>query len=69
MVAKVVHVKSSTLSTPCKECSEILKSDHEWLELAINHYLKHGYKLEHVGQETEEGNHGPRQLTVAVLSK
>ena len=36
----------------------------------INHFLGHGYKLLHVGQQTETGPDGdPWQTTVAVLAK
>ncbi len=36
----------------------------------INHYLKKGYKLLHIGQETVDGQDGePRQCTVAILGQ
>jgi hypothetical protein len=70
-VKKVVHLKSSVLS-PCQVCTEGIdtggRNDH--IAAAINHYLQHGYKLLHVGQETEYTPEGQLyQATVAVLGK
>ncbi len=36
---------------------------------AINHYLKHGYKLLHVGQETSRDGNSLWQSSVAFLGK
>ena len=64
--AEIVTVKSDS-ETYCKLCSiaSFHKSDFEG---ALNHLLtNHGYRIIHVGQETDRGLDGPIHRTIAVL--
>lgn len=66
-VQQVVHI-STSIGTGCKHCGESIGL--EQFAQSINHYIQaHGYKLLHVGQETEHGSEGPWQSTVAVLGR
>ncbi len=74
MAAKSIASASETVSVStdvhasCKACKKILNS--EQIHEKINHYLKHGYRLLHVGSQTTESHDGhPWQTTVAVLGK
>lgn len=65
----VVHVSSAIIGERCKRCANPIEGDGSFVAL-INHYItQHGYKLLHVGQQTEEGTDGPWQTTVAVLGQ
>jgi hypothetical protein len=66
-VTQVVQL-SSNIYKPCLHCKEMAYE----LDLGeqISHYLKHGYTLLHVGQETSTDSNGkPWQSTVAVVGK
>jgi hypothetical protein len=63
-----VTVSTAVLTGGCSLCHEKWK-DWESLEERVNHYLKHGYKLLHVGQETSRANEGLYHATVAVLGR
>lgn len=71
-VSKVTQViqLSSNIQKPCPHCNEMKIGDDQDVGDKISHYLKHGYKLLHVGQETSQDNGGnPWQSTVAVVGK
>jgi hypothetical protein len=62
----VIYLNTNTL-TSCQACNF---SFNDWYDLGkqIQHYIEHGYKVIHVGQETSRDNEGnPWQSTVAVL--
>jgi hypothetical protein len=66
-IKDVVTVTSSILGEPCKHCGPF---GAEGFAALITHYIQeHGYRLIHVGQQTEEGSDGPWQATVAVLGR
>lgn len=56
---------STGIAKSCEVCS--LDIAYEDIADQINHYLDHGYKRLHVGQETFEGAEGLEHRTVAVL--
>ncbi len=67
-VKEVVRVNSSFWKC-CKYCSA-LKLSEDSVEEQINHYLRHGLKLLHVGTESSRSPEGEVwQSTVAVLGK
>ncbi len=67
-VKEVVQVNSSFWKC-CKYCSA-LKLSEDSVEEQINHYLRHGLKLLHVGTESSRSPEGEVwQSTVAVLGK
>jgi hypothetical protein len=57
---------STGIATSCKVCSTDIAYDD--IAKQINHYLDHGYKVIHMGQETFESDAGLEHRTVAVLS-
>ena len=60
---------SSGMSSPCKECKSG-PGYNSTLGDRIDHYMKHGYKLLYVGQETNGDDEGrPWHKIVAVLGK
>jgi hypothetical protein len=60
---------SSGVSSPCKECKSG-PGYNSTLGDRIDHYMKHGYKLLYVGQETNGDDEGrPWHKIVAVLGK
>jgi len=67
-IKSIVHV-STNGGGMCPACSTILQPRDDF-DGAVNHLLQqHGYKMEHVGQETSWDSEGrPWQSTVAVLS-
>ena len=68
-VKKILYL-STNIQTGCRECRAILPHDDGYFQAAVNHMLaEHGFKLLHVGQQTEpDGADGrPYQTTVAVL--
>jgi hypothetical protein len=70
-VKNVVQLSSASRQQ-CPICQSIpkLSSNDPDVGEQINHYLGHGYKLLHVGQETiDDSNGNPLQTTVAVLGK
>ena len=66
----VVQVSSDVLKQ-CLICNGIKFSDPTPdVSEQINHYLKHGYKLLHVGQQTTRNSEGKLwETTVAILGK
>jgi len=65
-VKQVVQIFSSN-SKQCPDCN-FVQTPHMDIDHVINHYLTHGYKLLHVGQETTRDIDGkPREMTIAVL--
>ena len=67
-VKQTVQV-SSHITKGCEECDKGFGPESEVAE-QINHYLNHGYKLLHIGQETSEGIGGKIwQNTIAILGK
>jgi hypothetical protein len=69
-VKQVVRVTSDSLEV-CNVCGLLPGPMGKEIDVAhsINHYLKHGYKLLHIGQETSKEDDGLWQSTVAVLGK
>lgn len=79
-VTDVVYVSTNNNSSSCPKCKKqleragsqsLMDKGSNFTEL-INHYIrKHGYKLLHVGTETQYGVHekGLWHDTVAVLGK
>ena len=67
-IGHVVHI-STNIGTSCEHCSEWVGTDR--FAALVNHYLeKHGYKLLHVGSESDLDAEGkPCYHTVAVLGK
>jgi hypothetical protein len=60
---------SSSSEAACKECNSGPGSSST-LGDRVDHYLKHGYKLLYVGQETRRDHNGkPWDTLVAVLGK
>ena len=67
-VEEVVAVSSSFWKC-CKYCSA-LKMSEDSVEQQVNHYLRHGLKLLHIGTESSRTPEGEVwQSTVAVLGK
>ena len=67
-VKEVVQVSSSFWKC-CKYCSA-LKMSEDSVEDQVNHYLRHGLKLLHLGTESSRTAQGEVWLsTVAVLGK
>ena len=67
-VKEIVEVSSSFWKT-CKYCSA-LKMSEDSIEAQVNHYLRHGLKLLHVGTESSRADDGKIwHSTVAVLGK
>jgi len=67
-VKEVVHVSSSFWKC-CKYCCD-LKLSEDSVEEQVNHYLRHGLKLIHIGTESSRTAEGEIwQSTVAVLGK
>ena len=67
-VKEVVEVSSSFWKT-CKYCAD-LKLSEDSIEEQVNHYLRHGLKLLHVGTQSSRTPEGEIwQSTVAVLGK
>lgn len=73
MIEDTKHVVqvSSNISQSCQLCNRFFPV-HETsiLESQINHYIEeHGYRLLHVGTETDRGDDGLYHSTVGVLGK
>ena len=67
-VKEVVEVSSSFWKC-CKYCSA-LKMSEDSVEEQVNHYLRHGLKLLHIGTESSRTVEGEIwHSTVAVLGK
>ena len=67
-VKEVIEVSSSFWKC-CKYCSA-LKLSEDSLEEQVNHYLRHGLKLLHVGTQSSRTETGEIwHSTVAVLGK
>jgi hypothetical protein len=68
-VQHTVQINSS-ITKSCQHCGNIGLSSEPDVAEQINHYLKHGYKVLHVGQETSRDANGDQwQSTVAILGK
>jgi hypothetical protein len=70
-VRGVVRVASDVLYGMCELCQSAFPdttvSDEE-LPMKVNHYLAHGFRLLHIGQESDTDRDGdPVQRTVAIL--
>jgi hypothetical protein len=64
-VRHVVHI-STGIGTGCKHCHHSIGLER--FAESINHYIEaHGYRLLHVGQQTEGYSENPYQTTVAVV--
>ena len=64
-VARVSSVEGS----PCAECDQALSAYDDFTG-CVEHYIKqHGYRLLHVGMETETLSEGLGHSTVAILGK
>jgi hypothetical protein len=61
---------SSNIRKPCSHCSTGPGLDDDVGE-GINHYLGHGFRILHVGQETQWAPDGKQlwHVTVAILGK
>jgi hypothetical protein len=69
---EIVTMKSSSIHTTCDVCNEQMSEANadDYFVRAVNHYLGHGFKILHVGQESDFTDKGEVwQMTVAVLSK
>jgi hypothetical protein len=69
---KVVHITTDWEGGSCDDCGAALavRGYKSAFEENVNHYLGHGYKLLHVGQETgRDDRDQPFQITAAVLGK
>jgi hypothetical protein len=71
-IKEVVEINSNIFSS-CKYCTEnIFATDPGDSRIAdrINHYLRHGFKILHIGSQTNDGPDGkPWHSTVAVLGR
>ena len=68
-IQKTVELSSDVIGG-CVHCGERPCGPNADLGEQINHYLGHGYKLLHVGQQTTTGGDGkPWQSTIAILGK
>jgi len=66
-IKHVVYIHTS-YRTDCEHCNA--NFEHDWFAQAINHYIEqHGYKLLHVGSETEKIEGKPWYFSVATLGK
>ena len=67
-IKHVVQI-STSIGTSCEHCDFPIGTDN--FAESINHYIEqHGYKLLHVGTETDRDSDGnPWQSTVALLGK
>ncbi len=66
-ITKTISFYSDT-GGKCKECQSPLSGKN--ISEAINHYLAHGYKLLHIGQESElNDNFQLIARTVTVFAK
>lgn len=67
-VKEVVHLSTDVGLTTCRECGELNgKAD---FDVRVNHYIGHGYRVLHIGQETcRDGKGAPWHSTVAVMGK
>jgi hypothetical protein len=64
-IQSVVQI-STNVSEGCKHCYHPIGSEH--FAESINHYItEHGYRVLHVGQQTEHAPEGPWHSMVAVL--
>ena len=68
-IAAIVTVNTAFFGGQCRQCQRSFPGDNFFAEL-VTHYIEHGYRLLHVGQETSRDMEGaPWQSTVAVLSR
>lgn len=67
-IAHTIYI-STDIAKVCEHCAEYLRSEN--FAASVNHYIEeHGYKLLHVGSETDNDHEGkPFHKTVAVLGK
>jgi len=58
------------ISTGITQSCQVCRDDIAYQDIAeqINHYLEHGYKVLHIGEETFESDKGLEHRTIAVLS-
>lgn len=58
---------STNIGEGCKHCSHPIGMEN--FAESINHYInEHGYRLLHVGQQTEHASEGLWHSTVAILA-
>ena len=64
-IRHVVHI-ATNVSTGCEHCVHSIGGER--FAESVHHYVEaHGYRLLHIGQETENGPEGAWHSTVAVL--
>lgn len=69
-IKQVVKVSGNIQEFICKVCGgSVADWDSDFVVGATNHYLGHGFKILHVGQETDRVDEGLWQSTVVVLGK
>jgi hypothetical protein len=66
-ISSVVKI-STNESRACDVCGTWIDTTADFAK-SVNHYLSHGYRIVHIGQETVDGTEGLWQTTVAVLGK
>lgn len=68
-MVQVITIRSSTIEPTCRFCGKDVAAltDPDYFDKALQHYLGHGFKLKHVGQETDRVDEGLWHLTVAIL--
>lgn len=69
-VKEVVEVNSGVWKR-CPHCDGLTMSgqDSMDLDLRINHFLQHGYRLLYLGQQTTNADGKPWQTTVVLLGR
>ncbi len=66
-IEKTVYL-SSHIIRACSECSQMVFDNKHDIADQIHHYLDHGYKLLHVGEETTHNESGGLwHSTVALM--
>ena len=66
---KGIELRSGVFKS-CPECGGAETHMDASMEQKINHVLSHGYKIQHIGQETTDSSSGDLwQVTVAILGK
>lgn len=69
---RIVTLSSDVSASICRECGNALPARQRFandLQDHVNHYLEHGWRILHVGQETRLQESQPLHLTVAVIGR
>lgn len=57
---------TENLDTRCSDCTQLIGG---MLDEKINHYLTHGWKILHIGTETQRGDGGLQHHTQVIVGK